>query len=97
MAGFWKIKAFSLKNTGKTAGNTAKMADSLAASEEDIKLLRTIAEREVINRFTTAEIRVEMGGVQNIVNQNADLDGVVDYMITTVQEAVERVAEGVHD
>ena len=62
-----------------------------------MKYLRDLAEQEVINRFTTAEVRVELGGVTNNVNQNTDLDGVIDYMVTGVQEAMERVAEGVHD
>lgn len=71
--------------------------DSLNVSNEHLKYLRDLAEQETINRFTTAEIHVEMGGVNNTVNQNADLDGIIDYMVTGVQEAMERVAEGVHD
>ena len=79
------------------ATNTGKTADALEVTNEDLKYLRDLAEQETINRFTTAEIRVEMGGVNNTVNQNADLDGIIDYMVTGVQEAMERVAEGVHD
>jgi hypothetical protein len=82
---------------GDIATNTDKTADALDITNEDLKYLRDIAEQEVINRFTTAEIRVEMGGVNNTVNQNADLDGIIDYMVTGVQEAMERVAEGVHN
>lgn len=79
------------------AGNTGDIKDSLEITHEDLKYLRDLAEQEAINRFTTAEIRVEMGGVTNTVNSNVDLDGVMDYMVTGVQEAMERVAEGVHD
>ena len=79
------------------ATNTGDIKDSLDITHEDLKYLRDLAEQEAINRFTTAEIRVEMGGVTNTVNQNMDLDGVMDYMVTGVQEAMERVAEGVHD
>ena len=75
----------------------ADNTDSLEITNESLKYLRDLAEQEAVNRFTTAEIRVEMGGVQNNVNQNTDLDGVIDYMVTGVQEAMERVAEGVHD
>lgn len=71
--------------------------DSLEISSESLKYLRDLAEQEAVNRFTTAEIRVEMGGINNTVNQNTDLDGVIDYMVTATQEAMERVAEGVHD
>lgn len=79
------------------AGNTKDTADALDITNEDLKYLRDIAEQEAVNRFTTAEIKVEMGGVNNTVNHNTDLDGVIDYMVTGVQEAMERVAEGVHD
>ena len=84
-------------NVGDIADSTAATADALDITNEDLKYLRDLAEQEVINRFTTAEIRVEMGGVNNTVNQNTDLDGVIDYMVTGVQEAMERVAEGVHN
>ena len=69
---------------------------SLDITHEDLKYLRDLAEQEVINRFTTAEIKVDMGGVNNNVSQNTDLDGVIDYMVTGVRDAMERVAEGVY-
>ena len=78
------------------ASNTGDIKDALDITHEDLKYLRDLAEQRAINRFTTAEIRVNMGGVNNTVNQNTDLDGVIDYMVTGVQEAMERVAEGVH-
>lgn len=87
----------NIPEIGDIANNTGKAADALEVTHEDLKYLRDIAEQEVINRFTTAEIRVEMGGVNNTVNQTADLDGIIDYMVTGVQEAMERVAEGVHN
>ena len=79
------------------ATNTGDTAKALDITHEDLKYLRDLAEHEAINRFTTAEIRVEMGGIQNTVTQNTDLDGVIDYMVTGIQDAMERVAEGVHD
>ncbi len=83
-------------NIADTAGNTARAADTLEITDEELKYLRDIAERDVINRFTTAEIRVELGGVTNHVASNTDLDGLVDYLATSVQEAMEVAAEGVH-
>lgn len=77
-------------------GSAGNIEDSLDITSESLKYLRDIAEQEVINRFTTAEISVNMGGVNNTVNQNTDLDGVIDYMVTGINEAMERVAEGVH-
>lgn len=73
--------------------NTSNLAD---ASEEDLKYLRDIAERDTINRFTTAEINFEMGGVHNNVNSTMDLDGITDYIGDSMLERLEIVAEGVH-
>ena len=84
-------------NIASTADNTGKAADSLEITSEDLKYLNDIAEREVVNRFTTAEIKVEMGGVTNNVTNNTDLDGMVDYLTTSLNEAMEAAAEGVHN
>lgn len=81
---------------GDTAGNTAKMANSMSASEEDLKYLRDIVEQEVINRFTTAEIKVDMP-VSATINKEMDLDGVVTYLEEKVYETMQVAAEGVHE
>ena len=81
---------------GEIAKNTGDTADALEITNENLKYMRDLAEQEVINRFTTAEISVNMGGVNNTITNNTDIDGVIDYMVTGVQEAMERVAEGVH-
>ncbi len=81
---------------GDTAGNTAKMADSMDASEEDLKYLRDLAEQEAINRFTTAEITIEMNN-ENHIASNMDLDGVVSYLEEKVYETMEVAAEGVYE
>lgn len=78
------------------AKNTGDTADALDITSENLKYLRDLAEQDAINRFTTAEVRVELGGVTNNVNSNMDLDGVVDYFVSATQEALERTAEGVH-
>lgn len=77
------------------ADTTGDIKDSLDITNENLKYLRDLAEQDAVNRFTTAEIRVEMTNNNNI-SSDMDLDGVVDYMVTGVNEAVERVAEGVH-
>lgn len=82
-------------NIAQTAENTGKAADSLDITNEDLKYLKDIAETEVINRFTTAEIKVDMTNNNNI-NSDMDLDGMVDYLATGVNEAMEKAAEGVH-
>ena len=84
-------------NIADTAGNTGSMADSMDITSEDLKYLRDIAETEVVNRFTTAEIKVDMGGITNNVSSDTDLDGMVDYLATSLNEAMEKAAEGVHE
>lgn len=79
------------------AGNTGAIADSMDITEEDLKYLRDIAEQEAINRFTTAEISVDMSGMQNTVNNGMDLDGVISGLTDAVNEAIDSMAEGVHD
>jgi tape measure domain-containing protein len=85
-----------INNIEDTAGNTAKMADSMDSSEEELKYLRDLAEQEVINRFTTAEIKVEMNN-QNTIASNMDLDGVVTYLEDKLYETMVVAAEGVHE
>lgn len=83
------------KNTGTTAGNTGKISDTLDATEEDLQYLRDIAERETINRFTTAEIKVDFTSNNNI-NSEMDIDGIVDSLGQKLEERLEIVAEGVY-
>lgn len=83
-------------NIASTAGNTDTIADSMEITSEDLKYLRDIAETEVVNRFTTAEIKVEMTNNNN-VSSDMDLDGMVDYLANGVNEAMEKAAEGVHE
>jgi len=84
-------------NMADTASNTSKMANSMDASEEELKYLREMAEQEAINRFTTAEIKVEMGGITNQVSSETDLDGMVTYLEDKLYETMVVAAEGVHD
>ena len=77
------------------AENTGKSADKLGITAEELKYMKDLAETEAINRFTTAEIKVEMTNNNNI-NGDLDLDGVVDYLTNGVNEAMEKAAEGVY-
>lgn len=82
-------------NVAAIAANTADTADALQLSNEDLKMLRNIAERQEINRYTTAEIKVEMVNHNNISNE-MDLDGVVNLLEAKFTEALVTSAEGVH-
>lgn len=81
---------------GDIADNTGSIADSMDITEEDLKYLRDIAEQETINRFTNAEITIEQTN-HNTVSGKIDLDGVVDGLTDAVNEAVDIIAEGVHE
>lgn len=79
------------------AGNTGAIKNSLDITDEDLKYLRDIAEQEVINRFTTAEVKIDMSGMNNNISNGMDLDGVVSIMTEGVAEAIDTAAEGVHE
>lgn len=76
-------------NTEETSQNTGK-------NTEDLSYLRDIAEREAINRFTTAEVKIDMSGMSNRIDSNMDLDGVLTTLTEGFAEALETAAEGVH-
>lgn len=82
-------------NIANTAYNTGAMRDNTDETKEDLKYMRDVAEQEVINRFTTAELKVDMTNHNNI-NSNLDLDGVVSYMEQKVYETMSAAAEGVY-
>ena len=85
-----------LGKQGKDLNKTAKgIEKGVNKSSEDLKYLRDIAEQEVINRFTTAEIKIEQNN-QNNINSEMDLDGVINYLVEGTEEAVTIAAEGVY-
>ena len=82
-------------NVAQTADNTGKVADTLDVAEEDLQYIKDLAEQDVINRFTTASISVDFTNTNRIEN-DMDLDGVVERIKDTIQEAVITSAEEVH-
>lgn len=80
---------------GDIAKNTKDTADNTKITDEDLKYLRDIAEREVINRFTTAEIKIEMNNNNNI-NSDNDIDGIVEQLEEKLYSSMNIAAEGVH-
>lgn len=77
------------------SGNTGKIANSMEISNEELKYLRDIAERDVVNRYTAASIKVDMTN-HNTINNEMDLDGVTEHLRTTIEEQMSATAEGVH-
>ena len=82
--------------SGQIAANTGAAADALSTSTEELEYLRDIAERDAINRFTTAEVRIDMTGMTNRIEGGADLDGVISTLTDGFTEALLTAAEGVH-
>lgn len=82
-------------NTADTAGNTAKMKDSMDMQDTELKYLHDIAEREVINRFTTAEIKLDMTNNNNI-SSDVDIDFVITKLSDSITETMLVAAEGIH-
>lgn len=80
-----------LENQKMREGKKSK----IKLSDSDMTKIRDLAEREVINRFTTAELHVDFTA-NNQINSNLDLDGVVTYLSDKVAEQLEIAAEGVH-
>lgn len=79
-----------------TSKNTKGIKEAMEITDEDLKYLRDIAEQETINKYTTAEVKIEMGGVHNNVNNDMDLDGVVRYINDNIFDAMVAGAEAVH-
>jgi len=82
---------------GGTADNTGKMAQEMSKTAEDLKYLRDIAEQETVNRYTLAEVNVDMSGMSNNINNGMDLDGVVSGLTDAVNESIDNITEGVHE
>ncbi len=78
------------------SNDTSDIKDSVSATAEELKFLRDLAEMETINRYTTAEIKIDMGGITNHVAQTTDIDGVIDRLTEKMEESIMMVAEGVH-
>lgn len=82
------------KNTGDTAMNTAAMSNSLDSMDEELKYMRDVAEQEVINRFTLADLKLDINN-NNTIRSVADADMVSNMLKDSTSEALFAFAEGV--
>ncbi len=82
-------------NTASTADSAGKTANAVSATTEELKYLKDIAERDAINRFTTAEIKVDMQNTNNI-SSGMDIDVIVSRLYDGISEAMENMAEGAY-
>lgn len=75
--------------------NSKDIKKSVDISKENLVYLRDIAEKDAINQFTTAEIKVDMQN-NNTVNNGLDLDSVINKLSNGVKEAMQVCADGVY-
>ena len=84
------------KNTGKTADNTAKntgkTADNTKNYDEEMKFMRELGQREAINRFTTAQVKVMQTNSNNIAS-SVDADSIIARLTEGLREALAVAAE----
>ena len=82
-----------IKNTGNTAASTAAMADSMDIVDEELKYMRDAAEQEIINRFTLAELKVDVNN-NNTIKTVTDIDNVARMLSDVTTEMLVSSAEG---
>lgn len=86
-----------LSGPGGIKDSAGSAAASLKETTEDLKYMRDLAEQEAINRFTTAEVKIDMSGMTNRIDSDMDLDGMLNTLTEGFAEALEVAAEGVHE
>lgn len=82
-------------NTGNTASNTAAMKDSMDIMDQDLKYMRDAAEQEVINRFTLAELKVDVKN-NNTLTKKTDFSDMGRFLSSFTSEFLSVAAEGGH-
>ena len=87
--------SFDNGTIGDIAGNTKDIADNTAEiSEEDLKYLIDIAERDTVNRFTTVPLSISIVN-ENTINGEDDIDGIVDKVTNKMAEKLEKEREDI--
>ena len=81
---------------GDIADNTKGIKDKLEISEEDLKYLRDLAEREVIDRTVLRDVKVEVANKFGDIRETADVDGILTVIEDRIWASLESDAEGVY-
>ena len=79
----------------KMKDDTGNIDENTKITAEDLKYLRDLAEQRVINRFTTAEIKIT-NHMNNNINSDRDLDGIAEYLVEEMYKGANAYAEGAH-
>lgn len=92
---------FNYGNFGGMADNIAgindkagKISDKLDDSAEDLKYLRDLAEREVIDRTVLRDVKVEVQNSFGDIRETADVDGIINTITDRLEEALAAGGEG---
>lgn len=94
--GVWDlISGFAATESQALQDEFNNVKDGVKVNDSDIKKIRSLAEREVINHFTTAEVKVEMNNT-NTITSDTDIDSLIAKLEDKVTERLEAVAEGVY-
>lgn len=80
-----------------TANTTSGIKDSIdEISDDQLEWLRKIADRDTINRFTTAEIKLDFTSSATL-NSDMDIDGYINTFTRELQETLVSTAEGLEE
>lgn len=83
------------KNTGNSAKGIDKLNKTVDISNENLEYMRDLAEQEVINRYTTAEIKIDMTNNNNI-SKDVDTDSFLNKITDGLRNHMAVAAEGLH-
>lgn len=82
-------------NTAEGAKQGKRAADALDSTVSDLKYLRDAAEREAINRYVNATVKVDAGGLHVTSGSERNFDGMMRAFCENIAEALETGTEGV--
>lgn len=82
-------------NTAEGAKQGKRAADALDSTASDLKYLRDAAEREAINRYVNATVKVDAGGLHVTSGGERNFDGAMRAFCDNLAEALETGMEGV--
>ena len=90
--------AYDLSGIESDAADIAAATNDIAGTisgvgEDELKYLRMIAERDAVNKFTTAEIHLDVTSSATI-NSDLDVDGFFDRFTDEIEEVLVTAAEG---
>lgn len=81
------------EGVSEIARNSQDISDTVGEiSDNELEWLRKIAERESVNRFTTAEIKLDFSSTATL-NSDMDIDGYINTFTTELQEVLVSTAE----